>query len=227
MSNELIEKAVNDFRKGRCVLIYDWPDRESEVDMVCYAGYVDVDMVYMLRKEAGGLICYATEEYVANVLGLPFQVDMLSNYENLKLLIKRPRYGDASPFTVWVNSVDVRTGISDEDRAKTIRKLHEVVALILGGGIEEGKKLFYKSFYSPGHVPILIAKDLRRRRGHTELAIAFAKMAGLLPSVVFAEMLSYGKSMSLEEAREYAERRGLSLISGEDIVRYAERLGLV
>jgi 3,4-dihydroxy-2-butanone 4-phosphate synthase len=40
-------------------------------------------------------------------------------------------------------------------------------------------------------------------------------------------MLSYGKSMSLEEAREYAERRGLSLISGEDIVRYAERLGLV
>jgi 3,4-dihydroxy-2-butanone 4-phosphate synthase len=224
---DLVEKALKDFKSGKCVLVYDWPNRENEIDTMWYAGFIDVEKIYTLRKEAGGLICYAVSEEIAKVLGLPFQVEMLKSYEHLKSIIKKPSYGEVSPFSIWINSIDVKTGISDEDRVKTIRGVHEVVSLIVNGRIDEGKKLFYEGFYSPGHVPILIAKNLNARKGHTELAITLAKMAGLLPSVVFAEMLTYGKSMSLSEAKAYAEKKGLVLITGEDIISYIEKKGFV
>ncbi|MEM1901533.1 MAG: 3,4-dihydroxy-2-butanone-4-phosphate synthase [Candidatus Nezhaarchaeales archaeon] len=219
---EGLEEAIRSFRSGKYVLIYDWSHRESEVDMVCYAGFIDHHKIYELRTEAGGLICFGTNEYVAKVLGLPLMVDLLSSYERLKLLSKKPSYGDVSPFTIWVNSVDVRTGISDVDRAKTISKLHQVISAIDEGRIDEGKRLFYEEFYAPGHVPILVAKDPRVRKGHTELSVLLAKLSGLKPSVVFAEMLSYGTSMSLAEAKKYAEKRGLVLVTGDEMLSAIE-----
>ena len=218
----MLEEAVRDLRRGKCVLLYDWPGRENEVDMVYYAGFVDADKIYELRTEAGGLICFGTSEGVVKALGLPLMSDLIASHEPLKLLNKRASYGDVSPFTLWVNSVDVRTGISDVDRAKTIAKLHEVVSLIVKGEVEKGKRLFYEGFYAPGHVPILAARDLKIRRGHTELAVLLAKLAGLTPSVVFAEMLSPGTSMSLSEAEKYAEKKGLTLITGDEILKALE-----
>jgi 3,4-dihydroxy 2-butanone 4-phosphate synthase len=217
-----LEEAVRDLRGGRCVLLYDWPGREEEVDMVYYAGFMDVRRVYELRTEAGGLICFGTAEGVTKALGLPLMVDVLASHEPLRLLNKRPSYGDASPFALWVSSVDVRTGISDRDRATTIRKLHEVVCLVEGGRVDEARRLFYEGFYAPGHVPILAARDLRVRRGHTELAVLLARLSGLAPSVVFAEMLSVGASMSLSEARRYAEERGLTLVTGDEVLEAVE-----
>jgi 3,4-dihydroxy 2-butanone 4-phosphate synthase len=186
----MLEEAVRDFKRGKCVLLYDWLERENEVDMVYYAGFVDAHKIYELRTEAGGLICY----------------------------------GDVSPFTLWVNSIDVRTGISDVDRAKTVAKLHEVVTLVVEGKVDEGRRLFYESFYAPGHVPILAARDVKVRRGHTELAVLLARLSGLAPSVVFAEMLSPGASMSLSEAKKYAEGKGLVLITGEEILKALEEV---
>jgi len=141
-------------------------------------------------------------------------------------LVKKTRYGDVSPFALWVNSMSVRTGISDEDKARTIKDLHHVVSLVARGDVNEGRRQFYENFYVPGHVPILISRGLKSRKGHTELAIALARLAGLLPSVVFAEMLDYGISMSLNKAREYAEKRGLTLVTGEEILTIAEKEGV-
>jgi 3,4-dihydroxy 2-butanone 4-phosphate synthase len=227
MQVDLVEEALKDFKNGKCVLVYDWPNRENEIDIVWYAGFIDVEKIYTLRTEAGGLICYATSEEIAKALGLPFQVELLKSCENLRSLIKKPNSGEVSPFSIWINSIEVKTGISDDDRAKTIKRIHEIVSLIANGRVDEGRKLFYEGFYSPGHIPLLIAKNLNARKGHTELAITLAKMAGLLPSVVFAEMLSYGKSLSLSEAKAYAERKGLALISGEDIISYIEKKGFI
>ena len=217
-----MEEAIRSLRRGKCILLYDWPERESEVDMVYYAGFVDARKIYELRTEAGGLICFGTTEGVVKALGLPLISDLIASHEPLKLLNKRAGYGDVSPFTLWVNSVDVRTGISDVDRAKTVAKLHEVVSLVVKGKVDEGRRLFYEGFYAPGHIPILAAKDLKVRRGHTELAVLLAKLAGLAPSVIFAEMLSPGTSMSLSEAKKYAEERGLALISGSEILKALE-----
>jgi len=222
-----VKRAIEDFKNGKCVLIYDWPNREDEVDMVCYAGHVTVEKVYELRTEAGGLICFGTSEDVAQALELPLLSDLLSQHVKLKQLVKKTRYGDVSPFALWVNSVAVRTGISDEDKARTIKDLHHVVSLVARGDVDEGRRQFYENFYVPGHVPILISRGLKSRKGHTELAIALARLAGLLPSVVFAEMLDYGISMSLNKAREYAEKRGLTLVTGEEILSVAEKEGVM
>jgi 3,4-dihydroxy 2-butanone 4-phosphate synthase len=73
-------------------------------------------------------------------------------------------------------------------------------------------------------VPILAARDVKVRRGHTELAVLLARLSGLAPSVVFAEMLSPGTSMSLSEAKKYAEEKGLVLITGEEILKALEEV---
>lgn len=214
-----LEKAIKDLKSGKPVLIYDWPGREEEVDMIYYAEFMDPSKVYKLRTEAGGMICFGTNENIAKILGLLRFTDILKSYEQLKPLIKKPAYNDISPFSIWVDSNDVRTGISDEDRTKTILKLHKVVSLIYDNKIEEGRKLFYEGFFAPGHVPLLIAYDVKLRRGHTELAILLTYLAGLKPSIVYAEMLDYGISMSLEKAEQYAKEHDLTLLYGEELLR--------
>lgn len=216
----VVEEAMEELRLGRPVLIYDWPDRESEVDMVFYAEAMSPEKVYRLRTEAGGLICYGTSYEVARALGLPSFDDMLAAVGLTSLASRAPGYGARSNLSIWVNSVKVRTGISDADRATTINSLHELVRLVLHGDVDVAKRRFRSEFYAPGHVPVLVAKDPRERLGHTELAVWLAARAGLLPSVAYAEMLGFGRSMSLEEAAEYARRNGLVLVRGDDLLSY-------
>lgn len=218
-------RALRDLALGRPVLVYDAPSRESEVDMVYYAGLVGVGEVHTLRSVAGGLICYATSREVGGLLGLRYMHELLGAHGYSQLL-KRPRYGDPSPFSLYVNHIGVRTGISDADRALTIRELHKVVELAVEGRIEEARTKFYSEFYAPGHVPVLLARGLGERRGHTELAVALAIMAGLKPSVVFAEMLGYGSSLDLRGAERVAQERNLVLLSGDEIAEaWAELCG--
>ncbi len=181
----------------------------------------------MLRVDAGGLICYATSHLVARHLKLTFMVDLLESFNEYKVLASRVLgYGDKPAFSLWVNHINVRTGISDHDRALTISKLHEVVSLIWNGDIDKGYAKFYEEFVSPGHVPILISRGLRKRRGHTELSIALAVLAELEPSIVLAEMLDKGASLSLDKAKKYAEKHGLILVSGEEIINEYTSRGL-
>ena len=222
-----IDEAIEALRDGEPVLIFDSEDRESEVDMVFYAGKISVDKIYMLRTHAGGLICYATSYRIARVLGIPFQQEIIIKWGNeLAKLVKIPKYGEPPAFALWVNHIDVKTGISDGDKALTIIKLHEVVENAWKNNIEFAKEMFYREFMAPGHVPILISRGLARRRGHTELSIALAKLAELPPSVVFAEMLDKGTSLSLKKAIEYANKNSIPLVKGEDIIILYKR-GLI
>ncbi|MEM4970786.1 MAG: 3,4-dihydroxy-2-butanone-4-phosphate synthase [Sulfolobales archaeon] len=214
------ERVRADLLMGRPILIYDFKGREEEVDMVFYAGSIDYRSIYMLRKEAGGLICHAISRDAADFLGLPYLSDLISTFPNVSQLTqKRLRYGDTPPYSLYINHISVRTGISDRDRATTIKRFHEVVGLALSGRIDDARKIFYSEFISPGHVPILISRGLDKRRGHTELSIAVASKLGLVPSMVIAEMLDEGDSMSLEKAEEYASRMGYILLKGEEILR--------
>ena len=73
-----VDRAVTAFREGKPVLIHDAADREGETDIVYPAGAVDADAVAHLRQDAGGLICTAVSDAVADAVGLPFleeQVD--------------------------------------------------------------------------------------------------------------------------------------------------------
>jgi 3,4-dihydroxy 2-butanone 4-phosphate synthase len=215
-----IEDALEALRRGRPVMIYDSSKRESEVDMVYHASNVGPDEVYMLRTRAGGLICYATTAKVVEVLGLRFLDEALKDLGKPYdiLASKTPSYGDRPAFILWVNHVKAKTGITDEDRALTIRGLHEVTKLVLDGKVEKARRAFTENFQSPGHVPLLAARSLKVRRGHTELSIALAKLARLEPSVVFAEMLVRGGRLSWEDAKSLSERTGWPLLEGAVIV---------
>lgn len=202
---------------GLPVLIYDFDGREEETDMVFYAGSVTWKSVNVLRKEAGGLICYVTSERVGRRIGLTFFTDLVrERYPNL---YKRPTYGDEPAFSLWVNHVGTRTGISDEDRAKTIKELHDVVELAEKGEEESARQKFNREFYSPGHVPILLSRGVSKRRGHTELTVALLELLGLPRSGVIAEMLDDGRSMSKEKVVLYAKNNGIPLIEGKELLK--------
>jgi len=207
--------------KGRPIMIYDSPHRESEVDLVFYGGAIDETSIYMLRTLAGGLICFATSIEVGKALGLDFAYNYLKDI-GLSKLVKRPRYGDMPAFSVWVNHIAVNTGISDEDRAKTVGALHKVVEATLRDP-KKGKELFLNEFQAPGHVPVLLAKSLEERRGHTELSVRLFEKLQLLPSAVFAEMLDFGRSMTWGKARKIASTLGIPLISGDDVIELLSR----
>ncbi len=211
-------KALELFASGKPVLIHDSSKREDEVDMVYHPSFVTYKEVYMLRTVAGGLICYVIPYEVGAGLGLRFMDEILRAAGLNELTAKRLSYGDRPAFSLWVNYIGVRTGISDVDRALTISKLYEVTDFIVRGYVNEGRKLFYDGFMSPGHVPILMSRGLLSRRGHTELSEALARLAGLTPAAVIAEVLDEGSSMSLGKARELAARLGTVLIDGREIV---------
>ncbi|MEB3847159.1 MAG: 3,4-dihydroxy-2-butanone-4-phosphate synthase [Desulfurococcales archaeon] len=214
-----LDEAINALRQGIPVLIHDSEDREAEVDMVFHASTIDPDRVNMLRTRAGGLICYATTWSIAFDLGLTWGDTLISMYGELERLTrKRLGYGDRPAFTIWVNHKDVRTGISDEDRAKTIRALDSIVEDYYDKSPLAARERFLSEFQAPGHVPVLASRRLWERQGHTELSIALARLAGLRPSVAFAEMLDYGVSLRIDKARKLAEEKGWPLVLGRDII---------
>jgi len=214
-----VDEALRALVQGTPVMVYDGDDREAEVDLVYHASRVDADAVYTLRTRAGGLICYATTSRVTGDLGIPWGDELIASRPPLdRLAAKRLSYGDRPAFTIWVNHVGVRTGISDEDRGTTIRGLDRVVETYFSRGRDAALQLFLEEFQAPGHVPILASRGLAARRGHTELSIALALLAGLRPSVAFAEMLDYRVSLPLSKARRISRETGWPLVSGDEIV---------
>ncbi len=206
---------------GYPVMIHDSSGREDEVDMVIYAPTIESRHINLLRTVAGGLICYVMPLSIGRELGLKYMDEILNEVGFNELTKRRLSYGDPPNFSLWVNHVSAKTGIRDEDRALTIRKLDEVVKLVIEGKVSDGRRKFYSEFISPGHVPILLGRGLKVRRGHTELSIALAELVGLRPSLVIAEMLGDGGALSVEEAKEIADYLGTLVIEGDEIIKVA------
>ena len=63
-------------------------------------------------------------------------------------------------------------------------------------------------------------RDSSKRQGHTELAVAIARLSGNIPCTIGAEMLDPDGdgALSLQEARKYAEEHGIPMITGNDIM---------
>jgi len=67
-----------------------------------------------MRNDAGGLICVAVADSVADAFGLPFLADALDH----PAVNDDPEYDDRSSFSLPVNHRETFTGITDEDRAE-------------------------------------------------------------------------------------------------------------
>lgn len=221
----MIEEALKAFRKGEPVLIYDFDDREGETDIAIPAINVTPRDIAMMRIDGGGLICVAIHPVAAKRLKLPFMHEVLDiaseRIPELKSITEFDiRYDSRSSFSLWVNHRDTFTGITDIDRALTIRRIGEVVDYVMLGNEFD----FGSEFRSPGHVAILRAADglIYERVGQTELSIALAEMAGITPAVAICEMLDAktGRALSKRDAMKYAEENGIPFIEGKTIVKY-------
>jgi len=82
-----VNRALDAFRAGDPVCVHDFADREGETDIIIPAGAVDEAAVAHMRNDAGGLICVAVADSVADAFGLPFLADALSTIRGQR----RPR----------------------------------------------------------------------------------------------------------------------------------------
>ncbi|VVC00046.1 3,4-dihydroxy-2-butanone 4-phosphate synthase [uncultured archaeon] len=209
-------KAISALKSGGFIVMHDAKGREDESDLICLAEKITPKMVRQMRKDAGGLICLAMDEKSSKRLSLPFAVDMLESAGNPLLYCmgnKCMKYGDKPAFTISINHLKTFTGITDNDRAMTIREFGKLVKR------KGGKNDFKRNFRAIGHVFLLTSRGLGRRRGHTELSVALAELGGATTALVLCEMLSdTGKAATATESAAYAKRHGYPFIEGKEIV---------
>jgi 3,4-dihydroxy 2-butanone 4-phosphate synthase / GTP cyclohydrolase II len=200
-----IERAVEDIRAGRAVIVVDDASRENEGDIIFAASKATPELLAFTIRYARGLIC-------APMLGA-----------DLDRLQVPPMTSDNQEHmgTAFTISVDARhgitTGISAADRAKTIRTLADSAT--------EAYEIV-----RPGHVfPLRYTEGgVLRRPGHTEAAVDLARLAGLNPAGVVAEIVNDDGTMArLPQLRAFADEHGLALITIAQLIdhrRRAERI---
>lgn len=203
---DTVEAALADLAAGRAIVVVDDENRENEGDVVCAAQFATPDMINFMAVEARGLICLAMTGDRLDALDLPLMVSG-SGFEDENEQTAFTVSIDASP--VW----GVTTGISAEDRARTIQ-----VAI--------NPKASSQDLRRPGHIFPLRAKvgGVLKRAGHTEAGVDLSKLAGLYPASVICEIQNPDGSMArLPELIDYAKTHGLRLISIADLISYRLR----
>ncbi|MGB5136443.1 MAG: bifunctional 3,4-dihydroxy-2-butanone-4-phosphate synthase/GTP cyclohydrolase II [Prochlorococcaceae cyanobacterium] len=197
---DAIADALAAIRNGDAVVVVDDENRENEGDLICAAQFATPEQINFMATEARGLICLAMEGDRLDALDLPLMVDHNTD-EN------------QTAFTVSVDAGPengVSTGISAEDRARTIQvAIHPQTR---PGDLRR-----------PGHIFPLRARQggVLKRAGHTEAAVDLARLAGLYPAGVICEIQNPDGSMArLPQLADYARRHGLRLISIADLIRY-------
>ena len=213
---DAVEEALESLRAGEPVLVHDAADREGETDLIYHADSVTPEAVARLRNDAGGLVCVALGHEIADAFGLPFYTDEVDHPASGDHELG---YDERSSFSLTVNHRDTYTGITDNDRSRTIRALGAAAAA-------PDETAFAEEFRVPGHVHLLKAAPdlLAHREGHTELGVALAEAADLPPAVVVCEMLDdeTGEALTPVDARAYADRHDFTYLEGRDVL---ERLG--
>ncbi len=207
-----VDAALAAFRDGEPVLIHDAADREGETDLVYPASGVTPEAVTRMRNDAGGLICTALSNEVADAFDLPFLQDVIDHPVAGDHDLD---YDERSSFSLTVNHRDTFTGITDDDRALTITELARAAS-------EPAEADFAEEFRAPGHVHLLRAAPdlLADRLGHTELGVALAAAANQSPAVVVCEMLDdeTGAALPPSAARSYGERNDIPYVEGSEII---------
>ena len=195
-----INAALADLKAGRAVVVVDDENRENEGDLICAAQFATPDMINFMAVEARGLICLAMTGERLDELDLP-------------LMVSNTTDSNQTAFTVSIDAapdLGVTTGISAEDRARTIQ-----VAINPATRASDLRR--------PGHIFPIRAREggVLKRAGHTEAGVDLAQLAGLYPAGVICEIQNPNGSMArLPELIEYARNHKLKIISIADLISY-------
>jgi 3,4-dihydroxy 2-butanone 4-phosphate synthase / GTP cyclohydrolase II len=194
-----MQKAIDELKKGRMIVIIDDEDRENEGDLVMAADKITPEAINFMAKEGRGLICVPMEEEMAYRL-------------NFHPMVPNPD-GNCN-FSVSVDAKEgTTTGISASDRAKTIKKITD-------------SRSCPNDFIRPGHMFPLIAKKggVLVRAGHTEASVDLMKMAGMSPVGVICEIMNGDGTMArLADLKKFAAKHKLLIITIQDLIKYRSR----
>jgi 3,4-dihydroxy 2-butanone 4-phosphate synthase / GTP cyclohydrolase II len=192
-----IDDALQALKEGRVIIVVDDEDRENEGDFVAAADLATPEMIAFMNAECkGGLFCMPIMPEVADRLRLdPMVRDNTAPHQ--------------TPSTVTVDHVSCRTGISAEERARTVRA-------IMDPSTRPG------DLVRPGHVQPLVAKEggVLRRAGHTEATVDLARLAGLSPAGILCEILDGTGVASREKLHAISREHNLPMVSIEALIKY-------
>ncbi len=193
-----IEEILEDLRYGAMVIVVDDENRENEGDLQMAAEKVKPEDINFMAQYARGLICLSLTQSRCKSLKLPLMVPDTDN--------------DYAPnFTVSIEAAEgVTTGISADDRAKTIK-----VATAADAKPEHLKK--------PGHIFPLMSKPggVLIRAGHTEAGCDLTRLAGLKPAAVTVEILNQeGAVANRSELVAFANKHQIKITTIADVISY-------
>lgn len=197
-SFEHIDKALQDFRNGKMVIVVDDDNRENEGDLVLAAEFATPENINFMITHARGLVCLTLDSKKVEELSLP-------------LMVQNNQAPFQTAFTVSIEAREgVSTGISAFDRAKTIQ-----TAIKVGASSRD--------LVVPGHVFPLRSVDggVLVRAGHTEASVDMARLAGLNAAGVICEILNDDGTMArVPDLEKFAAKYNLPLITIADLIEY-------
>lgn len=194
---EQVERALEDLRAGKMIVVTDDPRRENEGDLILPAQFANIENINFMATKAKGLICMPMSAKEARRLHLdPMVPHNTDNHE--------------TAFTISIDHVDTTTGISAKERAYTARMTTDENA----GPLD---------FRRPGHMFPLIAKEagVLEREGHTEATVDLLRLAGLKEVGICCEIMAQdGNMLRGKEVVDFARDHGLSYMTIEDLKTY-------
>ena len=196
-----IEDAIEAIKKGEIIIVVDDEDRENEGDFIMAAEKVTPQAINFMATHGRGLIC------------VPMTPERLEELD-LQPMVTENTAHLGTAFTVSVDAKQgVTTGISAQDRAKTIQVL-----------IQPQTKPQHLA--RPGHIFPLRARKggVLRRAGHTEAVVDLARLAGLYPAGVLCEIMDEDGTMArVPKLLEIARKFHLKIITIKDLIEYRRR----
>lgn len=194
-----IEDALEAIAEGRVVIVVDGEERENEGDFIAAAERVTPETIEFMITHGRGQLC------------MPIMPEIAARLD-LRPMVEQNNAPYRTPFTVPVDHQSCHTGISAEERARTIRAI-----------IDPATKP--SDLVRPGHLFPLVAKEggVLRRAGHTEATVDLARLAGLVPAGVLCEILDGIGVASRERLHAISREFNLPIISIEGLINYRSR----
>ena len=194
-----VEEIISDIRQGKMVVLLDDDEEKghNEGVVMMAAEHVDASHVNFMARQARGLVCLTLTEERCQLLGLPPMADDPS--------------GEKSNFTVSIEAREgITTGISAADRARTIQAAVAPTTVA-------------QDIVQPGHIFPLTAVPggVLTRAGHTEAASDYARLAGLQPAAMIADVLTVdGVLANGSQLADFAAAHNLKIGSIADLIHF-------
>lgn len=193
-----IKDIIDLFSKGEMIILVDDEERENEGDLVISSKYLTSDHINFMITYGKGLVCAPISSTIAKKLQLPL-MDGVNNEMQ-------------TPYTysVDLDGDGVTTGISAEDRFKTIKALADSDST-------------RNSFNIPGHIFPLQAMDggVLRRAGHTEAAVDLCKLSQHEEVAVICEIINDDGTMArLEDLLTFSQKHEIQIGTIKDLIQY-------